>query len=342
MRTLIRIRPGPPGSGRVGDRPMGGSGSGNRLSDRERRGMEERLSRDPLFISYRREMVQSGRSPRTQAAVEKDLALLAGLLGETFWGGEGFLWERVDRSRALRSVKRLHERGYAPSSIARILSNLRGFFRYLKKSGHVGEDPFRTVSGPRVPRVLPAVLSEEEAASLVAVPGGEEDPPALRDRALLELFYESGLRLSELCGLVWEDFEEGSGSLLVHGKGGRDRRVPVVGEARAAIVRLRRAKEGEGSLLPSSPIFSGKEGRGLSVWQVGRIVKKRSREIGLDRKVTPHALRHSCATHLLNREADLREIQALLGHASLGTTQRYLHTGLDLLAKKLSRIREES
>lgn len=321
---------------------MGGSGSGHRRSGRERQGMEERLSRDPLFVSYRRELVQAGRSPRTQAAVEKDLALLAGLLGETFWGQEGFLWERVDRPRALRSVKRLHERGYAPSSIARILSNLRGFFRYLKKTGHVEEDPFRRVSGPRVSRVLPAVLSEEEAASLVAVPVGEEDLSSLRDRALLELFYESGLRLSELCGLVWEDFEEGSGSLLVHGKGGRDRRVPVVGEARAAIVRLRRAKEREGSLLPSSPIFSGKEGRGLSVWQVGRIVKKRSREIGLDRKVTPHALRHSCATHLLNREADLREIQALLGHASLGTTQRYLHTGLDLLAKKLSRIREES
>ncbi|MCL5286176.1 MAG: tyrosine-type recombinase/integrase [Nitrospirae bacterium] len=304
--------------------------------------MEKRLSGDPLVSSYRQELIQAGRSPRTLSSVEKDLSLLAGLVGEAYWGGEGVLWERLDRPRALRFVKRLLDRGYAPSSIARTLSNLRGFFRYLKKNGHVGEDPFRLVSGPRVPRVLPAVLSEEEAASLVAVPAGEEDPEVRRDRALLELFYESGLRLSELCGLAWGDYEEGSGALLVHGKGGRDRRIPVVGEARAALTAYRTVLEKAGSLLPSSPIFSGKAGRRLSVWQVGRIVRKRSREIGLDRKVTPHALRHSCATHLLNRDADLREIQALLGHASLGTTQRYLHTGLDELAKKLAKVRKDT
>ena len=320
---------------------MGGEGSGQRRSDRERRGKDERILRDPLFSDYRRDLEQGGRSPRTIEAVGKDLSLLAGLAGETLVGGEGFLWERLDRPRALRFVKRLHERGYAPSSIARIISNLRGFFRYLKKKGHVEEDPFRLVSGPRVPRVLPSVLSEGEASALVGFPGASGDPDYLRDKALLELFYESGVRLSELCGLVWGDFEEGSGALLVHGKGGRDRRVPVVGEAMAALAAYRTSREKEGAINSAMPIFAGKGDRGLSVWQVGRIVGRRSREGGLERKVTPHALRHSCATHLLNREADLREIQALLGHASLGTTQRYLHTGLDELAKKLAKVRKD-
>ena len=320
---------------------MGGEGSGQRRSDRERQGQDERLLQDPLFSAYRRELEQGGRSPRTVEAVGKDLSLLTGLTGEMLAGGEGFLWERLDRPRALRFVKRLHDRDYAPSSIARIISNLRGFFRYLKKNGHVGEDPFRLVSGPRVPRVLPSVLSEGEASALVNFPDESGDPASLRDKAILELFYESGVRLSELCGLVWGDFEEGSGAILVHGKGGRDRKVPVVGEARAALASYRTSLQKEGVIDSARPIFAGKGGRGLSVWQVGRIVSRRSRDGGLERKVTPHALRHSCATHLLNREADLREIQALLGHASLGTTQRYLHTGLNELAKKLAKVRKD-
>ena len=321
---------------------MGGSGSGQRRSGRERQGTDETILRDPLFSDYRREIEQGGRSPRTVEAVGKDLTLLAGLAGDALTGGEGFLWERLDRPRALRFVKRLHERGYAPSSIARIISSLRGFFRYLKKKGHMSEDPFRLVTGPRVPRLLPSVLSEGEATILVDFPGKEGDPNHLRDKAILELFYESGVRLSELCGLLWGDYEEGSGALLVHGKGGRDRRVPVVGEARKALAAYRMEREKEDGIAPTSPLFAGKNGRGLSVWQVGRIVGKRSRESGLERKITPHALRHSCATHLLNRDADLREIQTLLGHASLGTTQRYLHSGLDELAKKLSRVREDT
>ena len=321
---------------------MGGSGSGERKSDRERREIGPRLIKDPLFSLYRRHLILSGRSPQTLESVDRDLTLFAGLMGAAFRNEEGFFWESLDRPRAVRFVKRLHEREYAPSSIARILSNLRGFYRFLKKNGHMQEDPFRLVRGPKVPRKLPAVLSEEEASTLVSSPSsGPADLVSLRDRAMLELFYESGVRLSELCRMRWEDFQTGNGALLVHGKGGKDRTVPVVGMALASLGRYLKERLEGGRIPAGAPLFADREGGSLSVWQVGRIVRKRARESGLAHRATPHVLRHSCATHLLNREADLREIQALLGHASLGTTQRYLHTGLEELARKLAKAREK-
>lgn len=344
---------------------MGGSGSGRRRresspgvllkedekaadssSGADRTGGErhERLLRDPLCLAYKKTLVRSGRSPRTVEAALDDLSLLTTLEERLLWGGEGFLWERLDRPRALRFVKRLCDRDYAPSSIARILSGLRGFYGFLIASGHGTEDPFRQISGPRAERKLPPLLSEAEASALVAAcdrEGRANSPKELRDRAILELFYQTGVRLSELCGLRWEDLDSSLSALLVRGKGGKDRRVPVVGEAREALRALRALSEKTGA-APSGPLFADLDGGPLSPWQVGRIVKKYAKEAGLPETVTPHALRHSCATHLLDREADLREIQALLGHASLGSTQRYLHTGLGEIARKLAKIRDGS
>lgn len=344
---------------------MGGSGSGKRRCDRssvvlpkaggneadassggETSGEDrhERLLRDPLCLAYKKNLVRLGRSPRTVSAVLDDLSLLTTLEERLLGGGDGFLWERLDRTRALSFAKRLCDRDYAPSSIARILSGLRGFYGFLAASGHVAEDPFRGISGPRAERKLPPLLSEAEASSLVAAcdrEGPATSPKELRDRAILELFYQTGVRLSELCGLLWEDLDSALSALLVRGKGGKDRRVPVVGEAREALLALRGQVKKTGALL-SGPLFADHDGGPLSPWQVGRIVKKYAKEAGLSKSVTPHALRHSCATHLLDREADLREIQALLGHASLGSTQRYLHTGLGEIARKLAKIRDGS
>ena len=331
---------------------MGGAGSGHRRrggagsADPSAR-QQELLRDDPLCQAYRRNLVLSGRFPKTLKAAMDDLALLAALEARLLEGGAGFLWERLDRPRALRFVKRLHDRGYAPSSIARILSSLRGFYGFLKTQGHIAEDPFAGISGPRANRPLPPLLTETEAETLVTapvrnpVPKGGDEGTSLRDRAILELFYQTGVRLSELCGLLWEDAAPGIVSLRVRGKGGKERRVPVVGEALKALCALREFLLKSG-VSPTGPLFADGDGGALSPWQVSRIVKKYAREAGLQKTVSPHALRHSCATHLLDREADLREIQSLLGHASLGSTQRYLHTGLSEIARKLSKIRDET
>jgi len=326
---------------------MGGTGSGDRRSDREREAIRKALQDDPCWNSYKIVLRESGRSERTVLATGKDLELLSGLMDGLLDRSPGIFWEKLDRPRAVRFVKRLHERGYAPSSISRTLSNLRGFFRYLRKNGGIADDPFRLVSGPRTRKTLPSVLTEEEARCLVTLPGtgGEPERLAIRDRAILEIFYQTGIRLSELCTLTWGNLDGDGRSILIHGKGDKERRVPLVGEAREALGRYRSllaAEESAGErpgLAGDAPLFAGPGSRPLSVYQVGRIVKKRGGEAGLDRKVTPHALRHSCATHLLNHEADLREIQVLLGHASIGTTQRYVHTSLDELSRKLKKAR---
>ena len=327
-----------------GHRRRGGAGAGSADPSARREGL---LLEDPLCQAYRRSLALSGRSPRTLKAAMDDLALLAALEARLLEGGAGFLWERLDRLRALRFVKRLHDRGYAPSSISRILSSLRGFYGFLQNQGHIAEDPFAGISGPRADRPLPPLLTETEAETLVTAPvrnpagkGGDEGT-GLRDRAILELFYQTGVRLSELCGLLWEDAAPGIASLRVRGKGGKERRVPVVGEALEALLSLREFLLQSGA-APTGPLFADGDGGPLSPWQVSRIVKKYAREAGLQKSVSPHALRHSCATHLLDREADLREIQSLLGHASLGSTQRYLHTGLSEIARKLSKIRDET
>ncbi|MGC8529594.1 MAG: tyrosine-type recombinase/integrase [Leptospirillia bacterium] len=346
--------PGAPAASFVGGVLMGGAGSGHRRGGGESAGQSDRsagrqalLLEDPLCQSYRRSLALSGRSLKTIKAAMDDLALLALLEERILRGGESFLWERLDRPWALRFVKRLHDRGYAPSSIARILSSLRGFYGYLKDQGHITDDPFAGISGPRADRPLPPLLTEREAETLVTAPSidlagkGGDERSSLRDRAILELFYQTGVRLSELCGLLWEDAAPGIVSLRVRGKGGKERRVPVVGEAREALLALREFLLRSGT-SPTGPLFADRNGGPLSPWQVSRVVKKYAREAGLPKTVSPHALRHSCATHLLDREADLREIQSLLGHASLGSTQRYLHTGLSEIARKLSKIRDET
>jgi integrase/recombinase XerC len=331
---------------------MGGSGSGDKRSDRERESIRDTLSRDPCWNAYQNQLQESGRSSRTLLAMARDLELLAGLMEGILWHSCGLLWENLDRALAVRFVKRLHERGYAFSSISRTLSNLRGFYRFLKTKGWIMEDPFRLVTGPRVTKSLPPVISEEEARTLVSLSGslGDKDEiKAIRDRAILEIFYQTGVRLSELCSVRWSDLDGDAASILIHGKGGKERRIPLVGEAREALLsyRIRISREDspwKSSQAGEEPVFIGEAGgklRPLSVFQVGRIVRKRGLEAGLDQAITPHALRHSCATHLLNHEADLREIQVLLGHASIGTTQRYVHTSLEELSKKLSKARNE-
>ncbi|HWQ68875.1 MAG TPA: tyrosine recombinase XerC [Patescibacteria group bacterium] len=239
-------------------------------------------------------------------------------------------------SLAIRAfVADLHRRGIARSSIARKLATLRSFFRYLCREGVVAANPAKLVSTPKLPKRLPAHLSVDEVDRLLVSPG-EEDAAGARDMAILELFYASGIRLSELTGLDVRDMDIREGLVRVKGKGGKERIVPVGSKA---IASLRRYLDWRSDLIHGSKrdtpeptaLFLNRLGGRLSQRGAARIVLKYLNRSGLGPKITPHGLRHSYATHLLQAGADLRAIQELLGHSRLSTTQRYTHLNLDHL-----------
>ena len=229
----------------------------------------------------------------------------------------------------------LGRRGYAPATLARKLSTLRGFTRHLTESGVLATDPARSLPGPRRRRRLPRVLSLSEVDTLLAATEGT-DPLALRDRLVLELLYGCGLRSMELVALRLGDVHAAQAQLIVHGKGGRTRIVPLGDEAAAALRRLSRARPRRtraatrrrtgrrGAAVAEAPLLLSKSGRRLLTSDVRRLVVKYSRLAGMD-PASPHMLRHAYATHMLERGADLRAIQELLGHASVSTTQVYTH-----------------
>ncbi len=232
-------------------------------------------------------------------------------------------------------VADLHRRGIARSSIARKLATLRSFFRYLCREGILHANPAKLVSTPKLPKRLPAYLTVDEVDRLL-MPPDREDVASARDLAILELFYASGIRLSELTGLDIRDMYLQESLVRVKGKGSKERIVPVGSKATAA---LRRYLGQRSALIPKSKrgtpepgaLFLNRQGGRLSPRGAARIVLKRLNQSGVGPKITPHGLRHSYATHLLQAGADLRAIQELLGHARLSTTQRYTHLNLDHL-----------
>jgi integrase/recombinase XerC len=220
----------------------------------------------------------------------------------------------------------LHEAAYAKTTIARRLASLRSFFRFGQREGWVKINPAKPLRNPRKPRSLPHFLTTEEIERLLSAP-----PANLllgkRDRAIFEVMYSAGLRVSELAGLNDGDLDLTSGSLRVRGKGKRERLSPVGSYASKALrqwlsVRKLSPREKQG---PEAPIFTNKFGKRLTTRSVARMLEKYLKETGLDRRTTPHTLRHSFATHLLDRGADIRSVQELLGHKSLLTTQIYTH-----------------
>jgi integrase/recombinase XerC len=223
-------------------------------------------------------------------------------------------------------IAALHEAGYAQSTIARRLASLRSFFRFGQREGWTKSNPAKPLRNPRKARVLPHFLSSDDIERLLGAPLSSE-PLGLRDRAILEVLYSAGLRVSELAGLNESDLDLSGGSLRVRGKGRRERIAPLGSFAARALkqwlgVRRLAAREKKG---PGAPVFVNKFGRRLTTRSVGRLLEKYLRTTGLDRRTTPHTLRHSFATHLLDRGADIRSVQELLGHKSLVTTQIYTH-----------------
>ncbi|GGJ97796.1 tyrosine recombinase XerC [Luteimonas terricola] len=267
--------------------------------------------------------VERRMSPHTLDAYRRDLAALAGWAAAS--GHDDLL--ALDTAAMRAFVAAEHRRGLAPKSLQRRLSGCRSFYQWLLKHGRVVANPAAGVRAPRAPRKLPQVLDVDEAVALVAVP--TDVPLGLRDRALLELFYSSGLRLSELRLLRWRDIDLDQGLVTVLGKGSRQRTVPVGSFACKALAEWR-ADTGAGH---DAPVFPGRGGAPISARAVQLRLRELARRQGLFKRVHPHLLRHSFASHMLESSGDLRGVQELLGHADIATTQIYTHLDFQHLAK---------
>ncbi len=218
-----------------------------------------------------------------------------------------------------------------PASIARKLASLRSFFKYWIKEGVLSANPAKDVATPKVPKRLPKFLTVDEVATLLGSPVNT-DILTLRDKAMMEVMYASGLRVSELVGLDTDNVSLSEGVVKVLGKGRKERVVPIGQKAQTALANYFARRE---DLLdkshPSKAVYLNRQGERITPRSVERMVQKYLRISGLQKEVTPHVLRHSFATHMLNSGADLRGIQELLGHTSLSTTQKYTHVSVDKL-----------
>ncbi len=263
--------------------------------------------------------LERGLSKNTVAGYGDDLAQAAAFFAERRIAG----WASVSGADAAAWIHSLSRREYTAASQARKLTALRMLARFLV-SEKVRDDDFTAlIDGPKLARKLPATLSESEVERLLAAAGGS-DPRALRDRAILELFYSSGLRVSELAKLALQQVDLENGFLRVFGKGAKERVVPVGGQARTAVLNYLAA--GRPQFVKGrtgSALFLNQRGGSFSRMGLWLIVQQYAKRAGLAKKVKPHALRHSFATHLLTGGADLRAIQEMLGHASISTTQIY-------------------
>jgi integrase/recombinase XerC len=221
-------------------------------------------------------------------------------------------------------------------SIVRKLAAVRGFFRFLVRTGQLAADPTAGMATPRVRRTLPAHLTLDEIDRLLAAPASS-GVLGLRDRAIVEVLYSSGLRVGELVGLDWSDVDREAGAVRVLGKGRKERVVPIGRPALRALDDYAGALAAEGAEVARGPVIRNARGGRLTARSVERLIARRVLASGTATKATPHALRHTFATHLLGGGADLRAIQELLGHASLSTTQRYTHVDLRRLMEAYDR-----
>ena len=271
------------------------------------------------FLQYL--VVERRMSAHTLDAYRRDLEALQ------HWSeAQGSTVDALDGEQMRRFVADEHRRGLSPRSLQRRLSACRGYYRWQLRHGRLGTDPSAGLKAPRAPRRLPQVLDADEAVQLVELPTDGE--LGRRDRALLELFYSSGLRLSELCALTWRDLDFASGLVNVMGKGNRERRVPFGRPAREALQAWQQETDGSAS----APVFPGRNGP-ISQRAVQVRIKQLAQRQGLFKHVHPHMLRHSFASHILESSGDLRGVQELLGHADIATTQIYTHLDFQHLAK---------
>jgi integrase/recombinase XerC len=261
-------------------------------------------------------------SVHTLSAYRSDLAQFADFLATQ---KELSAPEQVDHLTIRQYLAQLHK-GHAKSSIGRKLSAIRALFRYLLREGRLAKNPAELVGTPKKEKRLPFHLNIDQVTALVGAPGPEGS--SLRDKAVLETLYSCGIRVSELTGMNVGDLDLEGGVARVLGKGGKERIVPVGSFARTALAAY---LEERGNPEPSAALILNARGGRLTRRSIGRVVDAHMLLIASMRKVSPHTLRHTFATHLLEGGADLRAIQELLGHASLSTTQKYTHVSIDRL-----------
>ncbi len=235
------------------------------------------------------------------------------------------------------------------ASVARKLSALRTFFRFLVRENVLDRDPLAGIANPRLARYIPTFLTVDEVFALLEEPVPGRDTFGLRDRALMELIYSTGMRVSELVSRNMDDLDFTGGMVRVRGKGNRERIVPFGRAAAAALEayfpqrqQLIRERVCRGHVAERSALFLNSRGSRLSARSVERLVRMYGERAGIATVVTPHALRHSFATHLLEMGADLRVVQELLGHASLSTTQKYTHVNMDHLTRVYDRAHPQA
>jgi len=276
-------------------------------------------------------------SPNTIKAYGRDCAEFVAFLTEYYGGGQ-WTWQGVDRLAMRGFLARLTKRGLSKRSVARSLAAVRGFYRYLAITEQVDANPARAVGTPKAERYLPSYLDRTQIESLFALVLSRASSGTLldlRNAAILELFYSTGMRLSELQGLNRQDIDAVSQQLKARGKGRKERILPVGDHATLALRQYERSRDELaarlGGRMDKAAVFVGRTGKRVSIRGVQKIVGAFMEAIAEGAGLSTHSLRHSFATHLLDAGADLRAVQELLGHASVSTTQIYTHTSVERL-----------
>jgi len=276
-------------------------------------------------------LVEKGYSNNTIVAYRNDLSQLVAYLMEQGHKDGAPDWRKIDRNVVINYILHLKQREYASSTVARKIAAVKSFFHYLFQVGVLADDPTASLDSPRVKKRLPRSASREDVERLLAAPQGES-PKALRDRALLEVLYATGMRVTELISLDQESIDLDSGTARCFGKGAKERIVPI--HARAVEALRMYLDKGRPRLARSDQVkalFLNPRGERLTRQGLWLIVKQYTEQADLSGDITPHTLRHSFATHMLNQGSDLRTVQHLLGHASLATTQVYTRVSHDRL-----------
>lgn len=275
---------------------------------------------------------EKGSSDNTVAAYRNDLNQF-----HEFVTKEGGLpdgdWSELSRDHLINHILWLKEREYASATVARKVAATKSFCGFLVRTGVLEENPAEELDSPKVKKQLPTTLTPDEVEKLLALPAQGHGPKALRDTALLEVLYATGMRVSEVAGLTIDDVDLAAGTVRCVGKGNKERVMPLYAEACRAVGEY--LEKGRPALCGHNAdertLFLNPRGERLTRQGLWLIIKAYARQLGLEDRVTPHTLRHSFATHMLNGGAGLREVQKLLGHANISTTQVYTHITRDRL-----------
>jgi integrase/recombinase XerD len=276
--------------------------------------VQEQIDR---FLRYLQD--ERGYSDNTIAAYQNDLRL------DRTVAGAASSWAEVDQQAIQLYGEYLEERSYAPSTVARKIASVKSFFSYLVDTGELTNNPTTTLNAPKVEKQLPRILSVEEIERLLAEPPKRKAPKALRDRALLELLYATGMRVSEVVTVRMDDIDIAETRVFCVGRDDRERQLPLTPRAIDALsVYLERGRDALLQDRTETMLFVNQRGRPLTRQGLWLIIKSYAEASGLGSDVTPHTLRHSCAAHRLAQGAEPQEVRELLGHANIATTQAYV------------------